>query len=88
MLYQDKITEQQLDLLKQVRPSIVEHDGDQTIVYHPDYEEDESVWVYLNERGEVVSFGVGDHQTKFDDGLQRHYDAIEWVFDLINKETK
>ena len=84
----NRITEEELELLDQVRPSIVERDGDRTVVYHPDYNDDDSGWVYLEDCGTVLSFGKGDHQTLFDAGLQRHYDAIGWVFDLIKKEGK
>ena len=90
MQYQDFITDQDLDTLKQVRPSIVDHDGAYTIIYRPDDNGNDSVddsdWIYINERGNVVEFGRGDDQIKFDDSLQWHYDSINWVFELINQQ--
>ena len=90
MLYQDKITDQDLEILDQVRPSIVDHDGAYTIIYRPDDNGEDSVddsdWIYIDERGNVVEFGRGDDQIKFDNSLQWHYDSINWVFELIEKE--
>ena len=92
MRYQDYITDQDLETLTKVRPSIVDRDGDRTIIYRPDGNGEDSVddsdWIYINERGDILEFGRGDHQIKFDDSLQWHFDSIEWVFNLIKKERE
>ena len=88
MNYRNTITRQELEALaNNVTPSIIDKDGADTVIYHPDFEGDESVWIYVNADGLITSFGIGDSQTKFDNNGQSHHDKIKWVYELIDSAT-
>ena len=80
MDYRRTITNKELENIEKIRPSITDNDGAYVIVYNPDRDDDQ--WVYLDENLTVVSFGIGDHIIKFDESLGRHYDEIDWLFSL------
>ena len=52
MNYRNTVTEQEIEALdNNVTPSIIDKDGADTVIYHPDFDGDESVWVYVNTDG-------------------------------------